>query len=174
MQEGQFYFLKDLSSTEGLMQVSREVFYSPRRTKFGTLGPNITDFLKFLNIPIYTKGAYNYNALNFSTQVPAKVTYLVPRDLEIVYPLFLKLYPLEVISNFEFITQFTPLEFMVYDCLVVYPNLGDGYYETPESLDKGIRRKLQEWSTKHGDIFDQHKVLSLAIQKNPLVKTFLK
>jgi hypothetical protein len=164
-----YYYKKDLGSLTRTVEVSTTVVYYPKPTLFGPSVPSFPALLKFLGLQPYTQGFYNYNGLGFTTQVPARVTYLVPYDLEITYDYFKTVYPTKVVTP-EFLSNFTVLEYMVFDCLCIYPNLGDGYFETARQLTHGMIQKFQQLKNQYPQDLDWPKILRLALAVNPKIK----
>lgn len=164
-----YYYKRDLESLNGTIEVSKTVVYFPKPTLFGNSVPSFPKLLKFLGLKPYTQGFYNYNSLGFTTQVPARVTYLVPYDLEITYKYFTKVYPTQVM-NPDFLNQFTVLEYMIFDCLCAYPMLGDGYFKTTTDLKKGMIKRFQKLKIEFKEDLDWPKVFRLALMVNPKIK----
>lgn len=168
-----FYYKKDLDSLAGTIEISKTVVYCPKPTLFGPSVPSFKKFLNFLNLKPYVQGFANYNRLGFTTQVPSRVTYLVPYDLEITYDYFNKVYPLSIVTA-EFLSNFTVIEYMVFDCLTMFPNLGDGYYSSPESLAKGMIKTFYRIKKDHTQELDWPKIYRLALLVNPKIDPYFK
>ena len=168
--KGYFVQKQNLSNIEEAVEVSQSVAYIPEDTRFGKSVPDFYEFLKFCNVKYLTKGFYNYNGLNLTTQVPARVSHYVSQPLEITYPHWIKCYPTEVPSDLGIFDNFNIPEYMVYDCLVNFEIIGFDYYRTNEKLIAGILKRAEEIAKVHE--FDIEKVKLMAKNTNPKLKTF--
>ena len=165
MEKKRFYLKKDIADLTDFVEVSESVVYLPEDGRFGKSVPNIKEFFRFLNIPYFTTGFSNYNGLNLSTQVPARETLLVKEDLKIVYEYWNKVYPTKVPEDLTLFDKFNLPEYMIYDSLIHFDIIDDGYYKNKTSLIKGIIKKAKEIQTKHP--LDLDKVIQESIKVKP-------
>lgn len=165
MEKRKFYFKKDISDLTDFIEVSETVVYLPEEGRFGKSVPNIKEFFKFLNIPYFTTGFSNYNGLNLSTQVPAREILLVKEDLKIVYEYWKIVHSTKVAEDLTLFDKFNLPEYMIYDCLINFDIIDDGYFKNKHSLIKGIFKKANEIQTTHD--LDLDKVISEALKIKP-------
>lgn len=170
---GKFYYKKELTPQElsQTVEVAEAVVCFPKQTKFGPVLPSFWDFFKFLRIPVFTVGPYNYNALSFSTQVPARVSYAVEFPVTIKEDYWNKCYlPVEI--NPKYFQIFTPLDFMFFDCLINFNKIGDGYFNSTEAVIKGFRVRKAEVEKQGGQV-QWNLIVQEALLVNPLLQKFI-
>lgn len=163
----QFFYKKDVSNIpKEAVWLSDEVFCIPKKTRFGDVIPQIEEFLKFINVPFFTQGFSNYNSFGFTTQVPAVVNLLVPVKLNIKSSYWKKVYPLTQ-ADPELFKQFTQIEYSLYDCLINFENLGDGYFTEKKAQAKYTIKLCKTLKDHYKDQLDLEKLFQKASEKNP-------
>lgn len=168
--KGYFVHKQNLGNELDVVEVSKTVVYVPEDTRFGKSVPDFYEFLTFVKAKYLTKGFYNYNGLNLTTQVPARVLHYVNTPLDITYSHWLKCYPTEVPDDLSLFDKFNIPEYMVFDCLVNFEIIGFDYFKTNEKLIAGILKRAEEISQVHE--FDIAKVKLMAKNTNPKLKEF--
>ena len=174
MTPGSFYYKKDLNESQILetIEVSSEVCFYPKDTIFGKSRPQFWEFYEFIKEPVYTLGAYNYNRLGLDTQVPARFYFATKNKIQT---------KIETWDNFhirteikeEYYSLFSPIEFMFFDSLTHFNQIGDGYYPTTKDLIRGIKSRAED-VIKRGATINWSLIVTEALKENPNLNKYAK
>lgn len=168
MQEG-FYKKSEVpENTKGLILISQDIVFVPRETKFGFSFPVFENLLIFLGVKNFLKSHAVFNLLGLSTQVPAKVVYLIDRPLPVLSYDF-KWRIIEVADDKSIFEKFSKEEYMFVEALSNYENIvyDENVYRNRLSLIRGIFKQID--SKK----MDVKKILTQAVKENPKIKEVL-
>lgn len=172
--EAQFFYKKDFDSSKlpkGAVWITEDIFCVPEESRFGPIVPNVEFFFQFLKIPFFVEGFVNYNSLGFTTQVPARINYLIPIDLTFKFSYWKKINLLKK-ADPELFKQFSQIEYSLYDCLINFENLGDGYFNSMEAQAKYTVKLCKELKKTYQKDLDLDKLFTKAVAVNPKLNDY--
>ena len=158
-------------SLKNFFAITKEVGYLCEIKQNKYLGeilvrPQVEDFFDFQGIKAFRHSHWTYNHLHFSTQVPARIPYLVSEPVSFDNDFWKKTTMITVSEDVTIFDRFTELEYMFVDSLVNHTNISwDGYFHGEDDLIEGIKDQMKNLSTKFP--IDQEKVWREVLTKNP-------